>query len=363
MSNQVRKNPVKRAFSGLVGLPPEPEAAPAPAGPTEPEASPTPESVPPISKTTEFVDLALVCVDCNAEFLCTAEDQKNSSSEPLRCNSCRERHREIAEQSSKEVKTNAEKEAARQRARRRSKQEQLAEIKKRLKVPIAQVKAAAEARAKAIARPGSMNQGKYMTDAPTGKGELIPSGNIESIAASRGRSAALGSSTIDPETGEAYWPENDRQRVKPEGIGERDNEKTPPKKDVDGLPAARQKFLVKLNDVDREGVVRELAYEYVKEDESRRLCRLCQTFVTQHAVDHIETVHGDESEPTHDARFGDIIDAHIKRQERKEARLRRAGRDKALEVIADTKARAEAGATRAGYVKLNGVWVPKPRTG
>jgi hypothetical protein len=37
MSNQVRKNPVKRAFSGLVGLPPEPEAAPAPTVPVKPQ--------------------------------------------------------------------------------------------------------------------------------------------------------------------------------------------------------------------------------------------------------------------------------------------------------------------------------------
>ncbi len=346
-----RKNPVKRLFPGLAGR-------------YEPEANPAlPETAPVMSAPAQSTDRAMVCVDCGAEFLFTAEDQKHSSSEPLRCNSCRERHRELAEKSSKAVKTNAEKEAARQRARRRTKQEQLAAIKKALRTPIAEIKAAAEARAKAIAQPGSMSRGKYMTDAPTGKGELVPSGNIESIVAARGRSAALGSSTIDPETGEAYWPENDRQRVKPEGIGERDNEKTPPKKDVDGLPAARQKFLVKLNDVDREGVVRELAYEYVKEDESGCLCRLCQTFVTQHAVDHIETVHGDESEPTHDPRFGDLIDAYIKRQEKKEAKLRKAGRDKALEVIADANARAERDAIHAGYVKLNGKWIPKPRTG
>jgi len=349
-----RKKPVQRLYNGLVGLPPEPEA------------SLTPESVPPISKTTEFVDLALVCVDCNAEFLCTAEDQTNSSSEPLRCNSCRERHREIAEQSSKAVKTDAEKEAARQRARRRTKQEQLAEIKKRLKVPIAQVKAAAEARAKAIARPGSMNQGRYMPDAPTGKGELQTGGygseKLGTVAAARGRGVVLGSHTIDPETNEAVWPDNDRREVKPQGVGQQDNEKSPIQKTKDDLPVARVKFVVKLNDVDRERVVRELVYEYVEEDESGALCRLCQTFITGSAAEHITVVHGDENEPAHNDRFGDLIDAYIKREERKEARLRKAGHDKALEEIADTKARAEADATRAGYVKLNGQWVPKPRT-
>ncbi len=351
-----RKNPVKRLFPGLAGR-------------YAPEANPAlPETIPVMSAPTQSVDRAMVCVDCGAEFLFTTEDQKNSSSEPLRCNSCRERHLEIAEQSSKAVKTNAEKEAARQRARRRTKQEQLAAIKERLKTPITEIKAAAEARAKAIARPGSMNRGRYMPDAPTGKGELETGGygpeKLGMVAAAQSRSVELGNHTIDLETGEAVWPDNDRRGVKPQGVGQQDNEKTPSQKTKDGLPIARAKFIVKLNDVDIEGVIRELAYKYVKEDESGRLCcRLCQTFVVESAADHITIVHGDENEPAHDDCFGNIIDAYIKREERKEARLRKAGRQNALEVIADTNARAEADATRAGYVKLNGQWIPKSRTG
>ena len=108
----------------------------------------------------------------------------------------------------------------------------------------------------------------------------------------------------------------------------------------------------------------ELAHEYVREDESGySLCRLCQTFIAESGVDHIETVHGNENEPAHDARFGDVISLHIKRKERKEAKLQKAGRDKALEEAANAKAFAEAEATRAGYIKLNGVWVLKERTG
>ncbi len=93
------------------------------------------------------------------------------------------------------------------------------------------------------------------------------------------------------------------------------------------------------------------------------LCRLCQTFIAESGVDHIEAAHGDESEPTHDARFGDIVDSYIKRQERKEAKLQKVGRHKAREVAADAKARSEAEAMRAGYVRLNGEWILKSRTG
>jgi hypothetical protein len=353
---QQRKNSVKRVGPRLVGLPPEPVSS------TSTESIPT--------TTAEFVDRAVVCVDCFSEFLFTAEDQKtfadNKCEQPWRCNSCRAKHQEIGEQSGKLYKIKAQEEAARQRTRRKSKKEQLAEIKKRLKVPIAEVKAAAEARAKAIARPGSMNQGRYMPDAPTGKGELETGGygpeKLETVAAARGRSVGLGSHTIDSDTGEAVWSDNDRKRWQAQGLGapSDDNYETTGGAHLD---ESQTPFDVKLNDVDKERMIGELAYEYVKEDESGRLCQLCQIFIAESAGDHIESVHGDENELTHDDRFGNLIDAYIKREERKEAKLRKAGRDKALEAIADTKARAEADATRAGYVKLNGEWIPKPRTG
>jgi hypothetical protein len=370
-----RKNPVKRAFSGLVGLPPEPEAA----------FTPIPEPVP-ISKT-EFVDRALVCNDCYQEFLFSAEDQElfaeHQSSPPRRCKSCEAEAIQQVEYPADTVvppivpsvpelleqveDTKAEKEAARSRANRKRRAEQKAAIKKAVRTPIAEIKAAAEARAKAIARPGSMNQGRYMRDAPTGKGELETGGygpkKLEDVGAARGRSVGLGSHTIDPETGEAVWSDNDRKRAQAPGLGapSDDNHETTGGAHLDESQMPR-KFVVKLKDVDMEGAIRELAYEYVKEDESGRLCRLCESFVVESAADHIEAVHGDEREPSHDARFGNVINAYIEREERKEAKLRKAGRDKAREVIADAKARAEADATRAGYTKLNGKWIPKPRT-
>src|SRR5437660_2517942 len=183
---QQRKKPVQRLYNRLVGLPPEPEAATAP--PFEPTTVK--------SETTEFVDRVLVCDDCYREFLFSAEQQTSFAetqlSPPRRCKSCEAEAIQqvespgkaapghvpsVAELQERVEDNKAEKEAERQRARRKRIAEQKAAIKKALRTPIAEIKAAAEARAKAIARPGSMNRGRFMTDAPTGKGEMVPSGH------------------------------------------------------------------------------------------------------------------------------------------------------------------------------------------
>jgi hypothetical protein len=113
------------------------------------------------------------------------------------------------------------------RDRRKRNTEQLAAIKEKLKTPIAEIKRAAEEQAKldnkARAR-SSMRRGSFLTDAPTGTGELVSGGydseKMEHVAGARERTAILGSPTGDPEA-EEYWPENDRGRVVPEGSGQR----------------------------------------------------------------------------------------------------------------------------------------------
>ena len=271
----------------------------------------------------------------------------------------------------KEIEKNhaeLDRQAERSRNYRKFKREKLEAIKKALRTPIAEIKAVAEARDKAIKNPGSMSQGKFLTDAPTSKGRLENVGNLDLVSAARSRSVVLGCSTIDHETGEAFWPDNDRRHVKPEGVGDGDNEKAPVGRVIGSeLPVARTKFKVRLgDDSGRERAIQELIREYVEECVEgdgliRSLCRLCQAFVKSPG-DHIETVHGSENEPTHDARFGDIVSARIRRIERKEAKLQKTVRDKALEITADAKAHAEIGAIQTGYVKLNGRWIPNPST-
>jgi hypothetical protein len=237
MKAQQRKKPVQRLYKGLVGLPPEPEAA----------FAPIPEPV--VILETEFVDRVLVCNDCYQEFLFSAEEQasfaKDQSVPPRRCKSCEAEAIEQVKQSESTEntavsvpsdaetildqmeRTKKEKRAQAARDRRKRQAQQLAAIKERLKIPIAVIQKEAEERAKADrheAAQGSVNRGRYMTDAPTGKGELVTGGGseeMELIAAARDRAVALGSSNYDDETGEEFWPENDRRRVIPEGTGQR----------------------------------------------------------------------------------------------------------------------------------------------
>jgi hypothetical protein len=262
------------------------------------------------------------------------------------------------------------------RDRRKRNAEQLAAIKEKLKTPIAEIRRAAEEQAKLdrkVRALSSLRRGSFLIDAPTGKGELVTGGydseQIELVAGTRERAAILGSPTFDPETGEEYWPENDRGRVVPEGTGHRpgdgeDDEeddgpdstdeardnRTERDKDAPILPGTT--FQVKLKDGkedqkahDYDLLLGVLVSSYCAETQIFKnefaycascgakqqraesvytcircqaknggdnghlhICRLCGSecdgFVE--AKQHIHRVHGSESNPEHDDRFGDI---------------------------------------------------------
>jgi hypothetical protein len=78
----------------------------------------------------------------------------------------------------------------------------------------------------------SVDRGKFMTDAPEGKGLLIsgtPPGNqtgsqhIENMAGAAMRATSLGAPTEDEPNDDgsaaSYWPEHDRRKAKPRGAG------------------------------------------------------------------------------------------------------------------------------------------------
>lgn len=372
-----RKNPVQRAPQAprLVGLPPEPEAA----------FAPIPESM---TSETEFVDRVLVCNDCYQEFLFSAEEQasfvKNQSAPPRRCKSCEAEAIQQVQQSEStaaqpivpldaETMLERQEQAKRQkrakvaRDRRERNAQQLAAIRERLKIPIAQIQKEAKEKTKADrheAALNSMNRGRYMTDAPTSKGELVVGGGseeMELIAAARDRAALLGGSN-----GPEFWPENDRKRVMPEGTGQRpgDREDDGIDDDPDACEDAKDNrdergkdapilpgstFEVKL----RDGKEDQKAYEYglllralvrpcfvkaeiseigfaychhcgakqekfepvfncIRCDFKNRgeithvyICRLCGLDCL-YPEGHIHQVHGDENQPGHDSRFGNI---------------------------------------------------------
>jgi len=252
-----RKPPTKRLFSGMVGRPPDEPAQEAPPAPTLP---------------------------------------------PL-------------------IMDSTQKRAQAARDRRKRNAEQLDAIKKALRTPITEIKKAAEEQARLDKEAkvlGSMNRGKWMTDAPTGMGELVLTGGskeMELVAGARGRAAALGSPKSNPQTGTAFWPENDRGRIVPEGTGPGDRE--------DDTDASGSKFRVKLNDFDSDGLFQELFHIYFVRIEPGELddlntgnlvCSLCKRrfYWERRCKAHIEAVHGDEREPEHDSRYGNVIYKYLK---------------------------------------------------
>ena len=199
-----------------------------------------------------------------------------------------------------------------------------------------------------------------MTDAPTGKGALVfkAPGKIEDIDATISRSILLGGSTLD-ENGEAFFAPNDRKRIVPEGGGAASDDKP----EIVGVSKKgftlhdepkRKRFLVKL---DGPEYASGLAAA-IRECASESFCRLCQQTFNRIVV-HFMSAHSDEGEPDHVSRFGDMVGKYVRRITRAHAKLEKAGRKVALELMADDRAKAEIQAIRDGYVKLNGEWIPK----
>lgn len=278
----------------------------------------------------------------------------------------------IAEQQARDAeerRAKLAKDATRKRANRKLRADQKAAIKKALKTPVAEIRAAGEACEKAIKRPGSMNAGRFMTDAPTGKGELVTGGygwnKIDAIFAVK--------SSNSSGDNEKFWPETDRAKIQPEGVGAKKFEK-PPEGTAESDDAVEQsaRFRVRLNGFDSYAMFEEIFETYFVEVPSDKgctyVCRLCGApfDYKRWSKGHIETVHGDELDPQHDERFGNVLLLYIEKEnkrERKRARLEKAGRENALAVAADARATAESEAAKAGYRKLNGEWIiPDSRT-
>jgi len=261
-----------------------------------------------------------------------------------------------------------ERRATAAKERRKKKADQLAAIKKALKTPIAAIKEAAKVKAEAGKLP-SMNQGKYMSDAPTGKGALVykPASKIDQIDAAISRSVPLGSQTIDHETGEAFFADNDRERIAPEGVGASSDEKpeiTGVSRDKRqkgftygyGEEEPNRKFQVRLTGPEYQAGLDAALIACTLPQESETFCRLCKQGFGR-IENHFTQAHGDPLEPGHDNRFGDVVQKYVKRVKRAHARLEKAGRAVALEAVADQKARAEIEAIQNGYRKLKGEWV------
>ena len=179
------------------------------------------------------------------------------------------------------------KEAERGRERRKKKREQLARMKEQLKVPVRDILRKAEELKQALgAESSDMAQGAFIAYAPTGKGRLVYSEDIGRIADKTDVPLA------GQPTDHSSWGEHDRRNVKPEGIGA-EFEDTGPSFVVNGTNLDRGQALLNLFHRLSEGFI----------------CRLCYLDSgSRHGFErHLEQVHGDESEPKHDHRFGDII--------------------------------------------------------
>jgi len=249
-------------------------------------------------------------------------------------------------------KLNKEKRATAARDRRKRQRQQIAAIKEKLKTPIREIKRAAQEQSKLDEHGralSSMNRGRWMTDAPTGLGELVVAGGskqMEFIASAHDRAAALGSLTSDPRTGEAFWADNDRRHVEPQGSGTDESDEDSGSFHVrlgDGvqdqkahehnlrLEALVERYFVKVQvpwsaevfgneffscvscrvQQSRTTSIQKCARCGTQNDKDNgelHVCRLCGTecdsFVA--AKQHIYRVHGSENRPKHDHRYGDV---------------------------------------------------------
>ena len=201
-----------------------------------------------------------------------------------------------------------EKEAERGRERRKKKREQLAAIKKALKTPIAEIKKAdkdqrrLEDILRRNAKPDSMNRGMTMT----GGQKLVTGGGsaqLEMIAAAAMQSEQLGASTDDG----ANWPDHDRRHVEPMGAGAEDLETV-------------SSFVVKEGtDIDwgqaLQNLFRSMFVEVEPETNHGYVCRLCRADVPseRRCLEHLEKIHGNQDEPGHDSRFGNVVGKEARR--------------------------------------------------
>src|SRR5260370_2461830 len=221
-------------------------------------------------------------------------------------------------------KTRKQEAAKYQRDRRRKLADQKKAIKEKLRVPVAQLLVEAEAQEKRIRAEmsaNSLNRGMYLTDAPAGKGLLISGGyNSEKIGIIGGAltkaESVLGHQTVEDCN---YWPVGDRRNVQPEGTGS-DAEDSVSGFLKDGrAPKAKKCFQLKLNDFDLDRIVRDLVATYcVKSHEDAYVCCLCSVLldIPREARGHFENVHGDESNPAHDDRFGNCIKSYVNAENR-----------------------------------------------
>ena len=215
------------------------------------------------------------------------------------------------------------KEAERGRERRKLRREQLAAVKLAFTAEGREAIRKARILKHALTPEGSnqdMARGKFTTDAPTGKGLIEYSGNIELAGAAADRAAALG-----PRNDPGYWPERDRRHVVPKGAGPRSDEKPDPdakeenKVRIDrdsGVllpPTARTIFTVKPGtDLDVGQALINLFHRvFLFADDY--ICRLCYRTIPSErlCMDHLEQFHGCEDEPKHDIRFGDVVATEV----------------------------------------------------
>jgi hypothetical protein len=268
-----RKKPAKRFFPCLVGLPPEAEPA-------------TPVSVALIESTP------LPVYQSTQDILDGIERQK------------RDKRNEA------------------DRKRREEKKKQRARIKEALRTPVSELKRIIEenrAKAKEQAEIDKAsksesrdNDGSCLTDAPRGLGRLVTGTNIELVAAAHARAVELGSSDIDVETGEAFWPDNDRRYVKPDGVGQAAGQESQDEKKiafkVDPHIDHEQKLKWGQALID---LFHALFVEVSPDEEHGGyfICRLCRIVSPSErgCSRHLETVHGGETEPGHDPRFGNVV--------------------------------------------------------
>jgi hypothetical protein len=92
---------------------------------------------------------------------------------------------------------------------------------------------------------------------------------------------------------------------------------------------------------------------------------LCRSIVSsQEAADaHIASVHGEEEEPAHDARFGNVIQKYLRKRAREKRKIERLGKKKLAEILPLRPSTASPLRAQSEGWKQEGKWVHVPGRG
>lgn len=177
---------------------------------------------------------------------------------------------------------------------RKKRRDQLNQIRLALRVPVAQIQQQERERREQTKLAEFIAQATTQPKPRSVKAQSLPMTDYTQADINRAQIELL-----SPPSSSDVWPENDRRRVRPEST-----------ESDDGEPRS---FRVKTHtDIEVGQALLDIEKWAFIEVDGTDVCRFCHATGDSRRR-HIEKNHGDESEPNHDDRFGNVVAREVKR--------------------------------------------------